>query len=236
LALAALAAGCSTRPAPACSPDAASLGASPVCFVTSDGWTLQGVEWGNASATRAAILVHGLNEDHHSYDALGPELASRGWRVLAFDSRGMGQSAGRGGFRNFTAQDFAAMDRDVDAARAALPAADRVAVVGASVGSSEALRWSDRADRSAPLVLLSPGLGYQDVEVLPAVRDHVGPALALVSTGDAYSDNSVTQMQPEHLGPFEVHRYDGTLHGTQQLSDSARRALIEAWLDANLTN
>lgn len=228
--LALLAPGCATSTP--CPLVASSPGAVPFCVLTSDGWAIVGVQW-NANATRSVVLVHGLNEDHHSYDAFATELAAQGWRVLAYDSRGLGQSTNQGIYRNFSAEAFQHMDRDLDAVRTLLPVAPR-ALVGASVGSSEVLRWSDRVDRGVPLVLLSPGLGYQNIPISEANADHTGRALFFASSGDAYSTRSVEQLAPKHPGPKDVRLIDGVLHGTQILQADAERAFVEAWL-ANAT-
>jgi pimeloyl-ACP methyl ester carboxylesterase len=47
-------------------------------------------QWG--SGDRVAILVHGITSDSRSWARVGPALAERGYRVLAPDLRGHGQS------------------------------------------------------------------------------------------------------------------------------------------------
>jgi pimeloyl-ACP methyl ester carboxylesterase len=47
-------------------------------------------EWG--SGDRLAVLVHGITSDSGSWVRVGPALAERGYRVLAPDLRGHGQS------------------------------------------------------------------------------------------------------------------------------------------------
>jgi pimeloyl-ACP methyl ester carboxylesterase len=51
-------------------------------------------EWG--AGERVALLVHGMMSDHRMWHRAGPELAGRGYRVIAADLRGHGAS-GRGG-------------------------------------------------------------------------------------------------------------------------------------------
>jgi pimeloyl-ACP methyl ester carboxylesterase len=46
--------------------------------------------WG--SGERVALLVHGLMSDHRLWHRVGPELAARGYRVVAPDLRGHGAS------------------------------------------------------------------------------------------------------------------------------------------------
>src|SRR2546422_571689 len=47
-------------------------------------------EWG--SGDRLAVLVHGITSDSRSWLRVGPALVERGYRVLAPDLRGHGQS------------------------------------------------------------------------------------------------------------------------------------------------
>ncbi|MDI5972785.1 alpha/beta hydrolase [Streptomyces sp. SL13] len=47
-------------------------------------------EWG--SGERIALLVHGMMSDHRLWHRVGPELADRGYRVIAADLRGHGGS------------------------------------------------------------------------------------------------------------------------------------------------
>ncbi|MFH8406187.1 alpha/beta fold hydrolase [Streptomyces sp. NPDC018019] len=47
-------------------------------------------EWGTGD--RVAVLVHGIMSDHRTWRRVGPELADRGYRVIAVDLRGHGAS------------------------------------------------------------------------------------------------------------------------------------------------
>lgn len=52
--------------------------------------------WGEGD--RVALLIHGIMADHRTWRRVGPELASRGLRVIAVDLRGHGAS-GQGPYR-----------------------------------------------------------------------------------------------------------------------------------------
>ncbi|MFI9105706.1 alpha/beta fold hydrolase [Streptomyces fildesensis] len=47
-------------------------------------------EWGTGD--RIALLVHGIMSDHRTWRRVGPALADRGYRVIAVDLRGHGES------------------------------------------------------------------------------------------------------------------------------------------------
>ncbi len=50
--------------------------------------------WGTMTAPdRVVMLVHGLTASHQTWAELGPQLAARGWYVIAPDLRGRGLSA-----------------------------------------------------------------------------------------------------------------------------------------------
>ncbi|HEV8359908.1 MAG TPA: alpha/beta fold hydrolase, partial [Candidatus Thermoplasmatota archaeon] len=150
LALLPLLGGCA-GPARACAaegpaPSAAASDLEAVQFATGDGVTLRG-DFHAGDPRHAVVLVHGLNEDRHSWTPLEDLLNRTGFTWLAFDLRGHGQSKERDGapyeLANFTAQDFGAMELDVAAAVEVVrgwlePAC--MAVVGASLGANLALR------------------------------------------------------------------------------------------------
>ncbi|MDJ0342374.1 alpha/beta hydrolase [Streptomyces sp. H10-C2] len=47
-------------------------------------------EWGTGD--RTALLVHGIMSDHRTWRRVGPALADKGYRVIAVDLRGHGES------------------------------------------------------------------------------------------------------------------------------------------------
>lgn len=239
LVVAALLAGCASPPAaPAsCTPLAPTRGGGTgVCAVTSDGWILQGAAWNGASNATTILLVHGLNEDRHSYDALANELAAKGYRVLAFDSRGHGDSThlasgATRALRDFAAADFAAMPRDLEAMRAV--AAPDV-LVGASVGANEAVIHAGAHDGGTrALALLSAGDSYQGLDALSAIAGAHGAALLLAAQGDAYAARSAPDLAARHPGPHDVHVVAGDAHGTNLLKDPALRAALVDWIAAH---
>jgi pimeloyl-ACP methyl ester carboxylesterase len=58
------------------------------------GIALHYATWGTMSAPdRVVVLIHGLTANHQSWAEVGPQLAARGWYVIAPDLRGRGLSA-----------------------------------------------------------------------------------------------------------------------------------------------
>lgn len=203
-------------------------GVAGECFA-SDGWALHASSWSATDAPRPwALLVHGLNEDRHPFDALAAQLEAAGWRVLSFDSRGHGESVNLGTLPGFRDADFLAMERDLDAAAVHLRAPPRL-LVGASLGANEALRYAARADANATLVLLSPGLDYRGLTTQDAAAAHEGRALFTASDEDAYAAQSARSLTTIHRGVDEVRLWSGKGHGSGLLDDETR-AFILSWL------
>lgn len=114
-----------------------------VVFATDDGGQVCADLYGHGS--RGVVLAHGGRFDKESWRGQALPLAAAGFRVLAFDFRGVGCSKGPG------QQDFdtAPFDKDVLAAVRYLKAggAKTVSVVGGSFGGAVA---GDASIRSAP--------------------------------------------------------------------------------------
>ncbi len=65
--------------------------AEPVCFEGVDGVTLSADAWGNRNH-QPVLLLHGGGQTRHAWDGAAAALAERGYRAIAVDARGHGQS------------------------------------------------------------------------------------------------------------------------------------------------
>ncbi|MBV9785382.1 MAG: alpha/beta hydrolase [Acidisphaera sp.] len=88
------------------------------------------VEWGEPTASRVAICVHGLTRQGRDFDPLACALAARGWRVICPDLAGRGRS-GRLRDPNEYALPQYAMDLTVLISRIG---AEKVSWIGTSLG------------------------------------------------------------------------------------------------------
>jgi pimeloyl-ACP methyl ester carboxylesterase len=104
-------------------------------------------EWGEGSAP-PVLLLHGAGQTRHSWRATGSTLAAEGWRVIALDLRGHGDSE-RSPAGDYRLDDFAA---DVAAVSRALPTPP--VLVGASLGGLAALAAVARAAVPAAALVL----------------------------------------------------------------------------------
>jgi pimeloyl-ACP methyl ester carboxylesterase len=100
-------------------------------------------EWGEGE--RALVLVHGLLMNRHMYDNLGPEMAARGFRVIAVDLLGHGASDKPTDMRAYSMSSFA----DQVAALVDELELDRPVVGGTSLGANTALEMAARHPRVA---------------------------------------------------------------------------------------
>ncbi|MBN1476101.1 alpha/beta fold hydrolase [Candidatus Sumerlaeota bacterium] len=152
-----------------------------------DGTEIHGTFHPPASAegrVPVAILLPMYGRERSTWNPLIPPLTEGGIAVAAIDLRGHGESTRRGAetldFGSYRAGGenlFTEMWMDVDATIHWLEThhgeeidIERLALVGASVGCSVALDWSDRGGGTRAMVLLSPGTDYLGTDSITAMR------------------------------------------------------------------
>jgi pimeloyl-ACP methyl ester carboxylesterase len=126
-------------------------GAVPVDrSVPGDGVRLHARDWGGDGPP--VVLLHGLASNCRIWDGVAPHLAAAGFRTVALDQRGHGESE-----QPDHGYDFATVGRDLAAAVAAL-GLGRPVVAGHSWGGNVALQYAaDRGDAVAGLALVDGG-------------------------------------------------------------------------------
>lgn len=184
--------------------------------------------------TPAVLLLHMVGGSRADWQPLIPALTNAGYRVLAVDLRGHGESRGT--------RDWEAAVEDTQtwlgwmhSQPAILP--DGVAVVGASIGANLALVGcaADAACQTA--VALSPGLNYFDVAPADAITGGFGDraALLVASRTDRPSGGDTQTLAARGRGEVGVLLYPGGVHGTGLLlSQPDTIPSIVNWLDMHL--
>ncbi|MDX6769717.1 MAG: alpha/beta fold hydrolase [Elusimicrobiota bacterium] len=202
--LAALLAGAALS-APAPTPKAVTrpvtIAGESVELKTADGWTLKAA-WSRAQeGKRTFVLLHGTGQRKEDWKRLAVPLARAGYGYLAVDLRGHGESRVTPSGEAITwkklrvsrgVNDYAEMARDVEAAAGWLAGQgvpeDTIGLIGAEVGGSLAMKYAAVRPKVPALVMLSPGLAWQDIPIINAVRAYKNrPVLMVHSEADKKS-------------------------------------------------
>ena len=208
-------------------------------FGGANGFELVGTLWKNDSSTKPAlILVHQLGRDRHSFDAFAAFAFKNGFTVLSFDLRGHGESRpGNVSYLNFSPSDWQLVAKDIQAARNELNA-EKVLVVGASIGANAALNYSVGEASCAGMVALSPGLDYRGLTTAAAAQSTKCPMLIVASKEDQYAaQSSQTLFSSASILYKKLLLIEDAGHGTDMYG---RRAALQQevldWLDAHAGN
>ena len=174
----------------------------------------------------AVLLLHQFQSDRHSYDDFARRLQAKGFGVLAIDGRGFGESTKTSDGKSVAvsrsddavkgmradvaaAFDFLAKQQNVDTAR--------IAIVGASYGSSLAIIYGAENPKVKAIALLSPGLNYfGNMPTEPAVKSYGDrPLLLVAADDDKESADSVKKLKAVGANnKYEVKIYEKGGHGT----------------------
>ena len=221
-----------------------------VRFTTEDGWTIHATFYPSAHADQQTkplvILIHQLNKTRAEYQTSGirPALSRLGFHLLAIDARGHGLS-NRWGEKtvNWRDDDFPWAEMPLDI-KAALHWAREVrkleygpvAIMGSSIGSTNALKYAATDPAVKALVLLSPGIAYKGQDIQDAAKTYgERPALILATRGDRYSARSVEKltsiMANETANIYEQARKHGVY--IHQEEEGFVKSIAD-WLDKTL--
>jgi rhodanese-related sulfurtransferase/dienelactone hydrolase len=193
----------------------------PVTFETPDGATLQGTLYG--SGTTAVIFSTMSDSKQDTWLDAAQAAARRGYLALTFNFRFWTES-GRidDGLRGKAAEDIRAA-----AAFVREQGAERVVLVGASLGGMASAKVA-AADEVTALVVIAAPLDWPD---WPEIRVTEGdiqaieePVLFINSEGDLFADDT-RNMYEAAAGPKELQIYPGDAHGTD-LFDTAHAAEV----------
>ena len=127
-------------------------------FLALPGRRLHWLEWGKADAP-TVVLVHGLRDHARSWDFISMPLAEAGYRVIATDLRGHGDSDRTGAYN------LADYVRDLAAIMASLGPSP-VDLVGHSLGGQISLRYTASFPETVARLCVIEGVE------LPIVREH----------------------------------------------------------------
>jgi pimeloyl-ACP methyl ester carboxylesterase len=130
-------------------------------FLTANRLEHHVLEWGERGPI--VLLLHGFLEHAHAWDLVAPRLAAAGFRAVALDWRGHGDSGwvGAGGYYHFA-------DYVADLAGVVRALGGRVALVAHSMGASAALLYAGTEPGRVGALVCVDSLGPPDAGVATA--------------------------------------------------------------------
>lgn len=172
------------KPAAAKAPaKAPALAGDELDLVAPDGWKLKAVYKAAEPGKLTLVLLHGRGQKKEVWIRLSRALTKAGYGYIAPDLRGHGQSqvAPDGQplpWKKFRAtktdNDFANMALDVQACVQHLvqngAPEETVGLIGDALGGSIALKYAAVHPKAPLIVMLSPGLAYQEIPTVNAAR------------------------------------------------------------------
>ncbi|MCU0465689.1 MAG: alpha/beta fold hydrolase [Anaerolineae bacterium] len=180
----------------------------------------------------ALLLMHQNQSRRRSWEPLLPALVEAGYVVLSVDLRGHGETGGR--------PDWALAQEDTQLWLTILQAvegvsAEKIALMGASIGSNLALVGCAANEACQTAVALSPGLNFFNVQPEEAVSDGLRrrSALLIATRSDRESVEAVRQMAATSNGEIGLRVYGGFAHGTELFEDElvSVQRLVLSWLE-----
>ena len=207
----------------------------PLMFESIDGVQLAGRIFGPEGATAGIVLAHMKPADQSSWYDFADQLGGLGYRVLTFDFRGYcpGGDAGCSEGK----RDVAEIWQDVEGAVGLLrtEGAQRIGLVGASMGGTASLVVASQAGESIDAVVtLSAPDSIEGLTAGPDVLQAVTAAkLFLAGNGDASAAQTAQAFYDETIQPKRVEILTTDDHGTDILEGNQGEIatnLILGWL------
>lgn len=192
-------------------------------FTTSDGVRLTGELRGRGDTV--VILSHMFPGDRTSWAPFAHELAEEGYRTLTFDFRGYGDSDG--------SRTVSQMWRDVLAAVqfARQEGAERIVLLGASMGGTASLVVAAREDVDGVVTLSAPATFRGLVAPPEALRAIEEPKLFVVAHGDRSPNATAQVLYAEARQPKRLLVVTGDEHGIPLIDGPQGEAVRTAILD-----
>jgi pimeloyl-ACP methyl ester carboxylesterase len=176
-----------------------------ITFKTTDGVTVSATLLGSGAS--GIVLGHMLGSDRADWLSYARRLAGDGYMALALDFRGHGKS---------TKRPVANLEREMVAAAAFLKGqgAKRIALVGASMGGTAAVKAA-ASGAAAALIAISSPQSYGAFVTTADLRRITVPSLWIVGQDDADFVRSMRIMWKGARGPKRFQEFPGAWHGTQ---------------------
>ena len=222
-----------TPAAPGEATAAPSATSAVVSFITEDNFTIKGRLFGNGET--AVVFAHMYPNDQRAWWDFAAGGGGQGYAALTFDFRGYGETGGD--------KDIAVIDRDLIAAVRYLreQGFERIALVGASMGGTAALKVAARDEFDglvAGVVAVSAPESFRGLVAREDVGNIDVPMLFVASEGDGSAVDSLESLYERASGFKERQVYSGDAHGTELLegahADEFKTLLLDFFRTASL--
>jgi dienelactone hydrolase len=218
-------------PAPTSAPtESALISTRVVTFTTTDGVILHGTFYGRG--TTAVILSEMGAQQEDTWAGFAQSIAAQGYLAFTYDFRY---------WVTKTRVDAALRDKAADDLRAAIAfvraqGADRVVLVGASLGALATIKVADEVDPTAVVILSAPMRlieGLPSLEVKAADIEAIqAPKLFIAAERDQQGFTADIQKMFEAASdPKSLQLYSGTAHGTDLFSAEHAADLTQRLID-----
>ena len=201
-------------------PSGSVAGSREITFTSSDGVTLSGRVFGRQEGSAGVVLAHMFPSDQSAWFDFAARLGERGYRVLTFNFRGYCPGGDAGCSQGEKA--IPAIWQDVEGAVAALrdEGANRIGLVGASMGGTASLIAASREGQDIDaIVTLSAPTSFEGLEAGPEVLAQVTAAkLFLAGHEDTAAAQAVDALYAETLQPKRPLILTTGDHGTDILT------------------
>ncbi len=194
--------------------------AEKVSFRTPEGATLNAI-YSKPSADKPTVIMHhGLASVKEEWQPLIELLVKRGDGVLAYDARPAGTPWQK------LVDDMGAAIRFLEGKGIKR---ETVALAGASLGANVCLKYASLTKNGRNIILLSPGMNYQGLDVENVVPTIAVPMLFIAHPADGYAYQSCNRLVPSaKKARLLVSTKPG--HGVQMF-DEALLDRITQWLE-----
>ncbi len=193
-------------------------GSRHITIASTDGSQLDAIEVGSGSDV--AVLSHGATGTKEDFYGLATALADDGWRVIAYDARGVGDSTGPGEDRQADLRSVVTYARG--------SGMESLMLAGGSLGASLSISMAAELHADAVVSLSAPGDAFEALQAATELRDT--PVLLVVAEdNEPYATDAHRLAEALGVQPTIV---SGDRHGTGVFVDHPElMATIVAFAD-----